>query len=134
LAKFDTPLISYILDPFESGSKNLKYYNKRIVLLVNGSTQSRMEFIGMAIQASPNCLTIGESTAGSVMNIATFIMPDGTQTNFTSLGAFYPDGTEVQKKGLKIDYFVNETTSNFTQDQYIIKGIELIKSNQNKVQ
>ncbi|MEL1252259.1 S41 family peptidase [Flavobacterium sp. DGU38] len=127
LAKFDTPLISYILDPFESGSKNLKYYDKRIVLLVNGSTQSRMEFIGMAIQASPNCLTIGESTAGSVMNIATFTMADGTQTNFTSLGAFYPDGTEVQKKGLKIDYFVNETTSNFTQDQYIKEAIKQIR-------
>ncbi|RVT79763.1 hypothetical protein EOD40_01240 [Flavobacterium sufflavum] len=128
LANFDEPLISSIIDPFKSGSKNSQYYNRKIILLVDGSTQSKAEFIGMAIQASPNCITVGENTAGSVLNIAVFTMSDGTKTNFTSVGAFYPDGTGVQRKGLKIDYFVNENTSNFTKDQYILKGIELIKA------
>lgn len=128
LANFEEPLISVIKDPFQSGSKNSKYYNKKIILLVDHTTQSKAEYIGMAIQGSPNCKTVGENTAGSVMNIAVFTMPDETKTNFTSMGAFYPDGIGAQRKGLKIDYFVNENTSNFIQDQYIIKGIELIKS------
>jgi len=132
LANFDDPLISVVADPFKSGSKNSKYYNKNIILLVDNTTQSRGEFTGMAIQASPNCITVGEATSGAVMNIAIFTMPDGSKTSFTSLGAFYPDGTGVQRKGLKIDHFVQETTSNFAQDQYIIKGIELIKSTKNK--
>ncbi|MBF4470534.1 S41 family peptidase [Flavobacterium sp. HJJ] len=128
LANFDEPLISSVIDPFKSGRKNSKYYNKKIILLVNGFTQSWMEFMGMAIQASPNCITAGENTSGAVMNVAVFKMPDGTETNFTSVGAFYPDGTGAQRKGLKIDYLVKENTSNFNQDQYMIKGIELIKS------
>lgn len=131
MGKFEEPAISYIKEPFTSGSKNSKYYNKKIILLVDHTTQSRAEYMGMAIQASPNCLTVGETTAGSVMNITVFTTPDGTKTSFTSMGAFYPDGTEVQRKGLKIDYFIKENTSNFLQDQYIIKGIELIKSSKN---
>ncbi len=128
LASFGKPPISIIMDPFKSGGKNSNYYNKKIILLVNHTTQSRGEFIGMAIQASPSCITVGETTAGSVMNIAIYKMSDGTEIRFTTMGAFYPDGTGAQRKGLKIDYFVKENTSNFIQDQYILKGIELIKS------
>lgn len=128
LANFGKPSISIIIDPFELGSKNSKYYNKKIILLVNHTTQSKAEYIGMGIQASPTCITVGETTAGSIMNIAIFKLPDGTEFRFTVLGGFYPDGTGVQRKGLKIDHFVQETTSNFIQDQYILKGIELIKA------
>ncbi|TDO99105.1 S41 family peptidase [Flavobacterium sp. 245] len=128
LANYDEPSISIIKDPFKSGSSNSKYYNKKIILLVNHYTQSKAEFIGMAIQASPNCFTVGEQTAGSVLNIAVFKMPDGTDVSFTSMGAFYPDGTSAQRKGLKIDSFVKENTSNFIMDQYIIEGIKQIKS------
>lgn len=128
LASFGKPSISIIIDPFKSGGKNSKYYNKKIILLVDQTTQSKAEYIGMAIQASPTCITVGETTAGSVMNIAIFKLPDGTEFRFTALGGFYPDGIGVQRKGLKIDHYVNETTSNFIQDQYILKGIELIKN------
>jgi C-terminal processing protease CtpA/Prc len=128
LAKFEESPLSIIKDPFKSGNRNSKYYDKPIILLVNSTTQSKAEYIGMAIQASPNCITVGEETAGSVMNVATFTLPDKSEVSFTSLGAFYPEGTGVQRKGLKIDYFIDENTSNFTKDQYIIKGIELIKS------
>lgn len=127
LANFDSPLISNIIDPFKTGSKNSKYYDKKIILLVNHTTQSKAEFMGMAIQASPNCVTVGEQTAGSVLNIAVFKTPDETDISFTSMGAFYPDGTGAQRKGLKIDFLVKENTSNFTQDQYIKEAIKQIR-------
>ncbi|MCC9064809.1 S41 family peptidase [Flavobacterium piscisymbiosum] len=132
LAKFDKPAISAIVDPFKAGGKNSKYYSKKIILLVNNTTQSKAEYIGMAIQASPTCITVGETTSGAPMNVTLFKLPDATEIQFTAMGGFYPDGTGVQRKGLKIDHFVKETTSNFTEDQYIIKGIELIKSTTNK--
>lgn len=132
LANFGKPAISVIIDPFKAGSKNSNYYNKKIILLVNTTTQSKAEFIGMTIQASPTCITVGETTSGAPLNIAVFKSPDGTEIPFTSMGGFYPDGTGVQRNGLKIDYFVKETTSNFTADQYILKGIELIKAAENK--
>jgi carboxyl-terminal processing protease len=132
LANFGKPSISIIIDPFKHGRKNSRYYNKKIILLVNHSTQSKAEYIGVGIQASPTCITVGETTSGAIMNISIFKLPDGTEFQFTTMGGFYPDGTGVQRNGLKIDYFVKETTSNFTEDQYILKGIELIKSTKNK--
>ncbi|MGG8497557.1 S41 family peptidase [Tenacibaculum sp. TC6] len=126
-ANFEKTALSYIKDPFIAGSKNSNYYKGKVILLVNHTTQSKAEFIGMAIQAAPNCITVGEQTAGSVMNITTYKLPDGTPVNFTSLGAFYPNGDGAQKKGLKIDYVVNETITNFLNDPYMIKAIELIE-------
>ncbi|WP_200979388.1 S41 family peptidase [Echinicola sp. 20G] len=128
LAYFDKVPLKIIKDPFIAGYHNSKYYKGKVILLVNKTTMSQAEYIGMAIQASPNCTTVGENTAGAQMNIASFTLPDKSAINFTSLGAFYPDGTEAQRKGLKIDYYVEETTSNFLKDQYILKGIELINS------
>ncbi|WPO77882.1 S41 family peptidase [Flavobacterium sp. KACC 22761] len=131
LANFGKPSISRIIDPFKAGSKNSKYYNKKIILLVNTSTQSKAEYIGMIIQQSPSCTTVGQTTSGAPLNVAVFKLPDGTEIQFTSMGGFYPDGTGVQRNGLKIDHFVKETTSNFTADQYILKGIELINAVKN---
>ncbi|MBL4668496.1 MAG: hypothetical protein JKY30_04465, partial [Flavobacteriales bacterium] len=128
-AKFEKATLSFIKDPFTSGSKNSNYYKGKIVLLVNYFTQSKAEFIGMTIQASPNCVTVGEQTAGSVMNITTYNLPDGTAINFTCLGAFYPNGEGTQKKGLKIDHLINETTTNFLDDPYMTYSIELIRNN-----
>jgi carboxyl-terminal processing protease len=55
--------VGVLVNPFSAGSGNKNYYKGRIVLLVNRSTQSNAEFIGMAIQQSPNCITIGEQTS-----------------------------------------------------------------------
>ncbi|MDN3602768.1 S41 family peptidase [Belliella kenyensis] len=124
---FNSP-IRAIVDPFKSGRKNSKFYDGKVILLVNHSTQSKAEFIGMAIQAAPNCVTVGDTTSGALMNVSIFTLPDLSEILFTSLGGFYPNGAVVQGKGLNIDYYVQETTSNFVHDQYILKGIELIKS------
>ncbi|WP_186756863.1 S41 family peptidase [Echinicola salinicaeni] len=128
LAYFDKAPLKIIKDPFIAGYHSSKYYKGKVILLVNKTTMSQAEYIGMAIQASPNCITVGQNTAGAQMNITSYTLPDKSEINFTSLGAFYPDGTGAQRKGLKIDYYVEETTSNFLQDQYILKGIELINS------
>lgn len=121
----DAPL-KLIANPFKLGSNNPDYYKGKVLLLVNKRTQSKAEFIGMTIQQSPNCTTIGEQTAGSVMNIVSYMLPDKTEVNFTGLGAFYPDGEEVQRKGLRIDYYVKETAKNYDPELYIKDAIRII--------
>ncbi|WP_375563075.1 S41 family peptidase [Bernardetia sp. OM2101] len=115
-----------IINPFRAGKRNPNFYKGKVILLVNHATQSRAEYISVAIQASPNCITIGEPTAGSIMNIATFTTPDGTTVSFTSLGAFYPNGEEIQRKGIKIDVLVEEHTSSLAEEEYIQTAIKLI--------
>jgi len=112
--------ISKIIDPFKAGKENKDFYKGKIVLLVNRRTISKAEFIGMAIQQSPNCSTIGGRTAGAVMNVISYVFPDGVETIFTGACAFYPDGTVVQKNGLKIDEYVGE--SFFLEDDSFVNA------------
>lgn len=118
--------MAFIADPFRTGKKNSSYYKGKVVLLVDMTTQSNAEFIGMAIQQAPNCVTLGEQTAGSVMNVVDYVLSDKSRINFTGRGAFYPDGEYVQRKGLKIDYFVKANTKTIGEDLYIKEAVEII--------
>lgn len=122
----ESPL-KLIMDPFKAGSNNPDYYKGKVILLVSKRTQSKAEFIGMEIQQSPNCVTIGEQTAGSVMNIVEYLMPDNTKVNFTSQGAFYPNGEGVQRNGLRIDHHIKESAKNYDPELYIKEAIHLIE-------
>jgi C-terminal processing protease CtpA/Prc len=114
-----------IKNPFSAGSDNTNYYKGKIILLVDRSTQSKAEWIGMAIQASPNCITIGEQTAGAIMNVNRITLVDKSTADFTGVGAFYPNDEGVQRKGLKIDYHVKESAINYNPNLYIEKAIDL---------
>src|SRR5690606_21548723 len=102
------------VNAFAIGKKsNKKYVQGKIILIVSRSTVSKGEYFGMAIQQASNCITIGQQTAGSPMNITTFELPDGTEFRFTSMTGFYPNSDlEVYKNGLKIDHYVPLSTRN----------------------
>lgn len=123
--------LKLIHDPFKVGKKNSKYFKGKIILLVNRTTASMSEYYGMAIQQAPNCTTIGEQTAGAVMNITSAILPDNQEFYFTSMGAFYPNGEEVQRKGLHIDYPIKESSKNYNPNLYIEKAVEIIENKVN---
>ncbi len=113
-------MVSKIIDPFKAGKVNKDFYKGKIILFVNRRTISKAEFIGMAIQQAPNCITIGKRTAGAVMNVVSYVFPDGIETIFTGSCAFYPDGMAVQKNGLKIDEYVGDNY--FMEDDSYIKA------------
>lgn len=82
----------------------------------------------MTIQQSPNCVTIGEQTAGSILNVVSYTLPDKTEVDFTGLGAFYPNGEGAQRKGLQIDYYVKESAKKNDTELYIKDAIRIIES------
>ncbi|SHJ24242.1 C-terminal processing protease CtpA/Prc, contains a PDZ domain [Mesonia phycicola] len=118
--------LSFINNLFEAGKKNKAYFKGKIVLLVDRTTASKAEWIGMAIQASPNCTTIGEQTFGAVMNRNQIQLIDGTTIDFTGVGAFYPNNESVQRKGLRLDYKIKESALQYDNNLYIEKAIRLI--------
>ena len=119
--------LKIVTDPFAAGKNNTRYFKGKVVLLVDRKTASKAEFIGMAIQQSPNCITIGEQTFGAVMNRTEIILMDKTTIDFTGMGAFYPNDIGVQRNGLKIDYEVKESAINYNPNQYIEEAIKIIK-------
>tara|TARA_R110000868_G_scaffold385339_4_gene653191 strand:+ start:84 stop:1772 length:1689 start_codon:yes stop_codon:yes gene_type:complete len=120
--------LKFVSNPFEVGKKNSNYYKGKIVLLVNRQTGSMAEYFGMAIQQSPNCVTIGEQTMGAVMNITSAILPDKQEFYFTGTGAFYPNGEGVQRKGLKIDYYIKESATMYNSKLYIERAVKIIEN------
>jgi len=120
--------LKLIMNPFNAGSSNSNYYKGKVVLLVDRTTQSKAEYIGMAIQQAPDCTTLGEQTAGSPLNIVNYMMSDKTNVNFTGLGGFYPSGEGVQRNGLHIDHYVNESAKNYDPELYIKEAIRLIEN------
>lgn len=119
--------LNIIKNPFSAGSDNINYYKGKIILLVDRSTQSKAEWIGMAIQQSPNCITIGEQTAGAIMNVNRITLVDKSIADFTGVGAFYPNDEGVQRRGLKIDFQIKESAINYNPNLYIEKAINLIQ-------
>jgi C-terminal processing protease CtpA/Prc len=63
----------------------------------------------MAFQSSPNVKVIGSTTAGADGNVSQIILPGGISTMFSGIGVLYPDGTQTQRKGVKIDIEVKPT-------------------------
>ncbi|WP_405252260.1 S41 family peptidase [Dokdonia sp. Asnod3-C12] len=118
---------SFIMDPFKAGKKNKNYFKGKVVLLVDRTTASMAEWMGMAIQASPNCITIGEQTFGAIMNRNEVPLMDGTKIDFTAMGAFYPNDKGVQRKGLRLDHEIKESALHYDSDLYIKKAIALIR-------
>ncbi|MHB1050736.1 MAG: T9SS type A sorting domain-containing protein [Bacteroidota bacterium] len=84
-------------------------YNKKIILLFNEETQSQAEYTIMGLEQYPQACKIGSQTAGADGNVSTIYLPGGLYTYFTGLGAFYPDYTETQRKGIIPNKFVYPT-------------------------
>jgi carboxyl-terminal processing protease len=120
--------LKLIKNPFVSGTTNKDYYKGKVILLVDRSTASHAEFLAMQIQQAPNCYTIGEQTFGAVLNRKRVPLTDKTTIDFTGMGGFYPNGQEVQGRGLKIDYEIKEKAKNFNKNLYIEQAVQLIQN------
>jgi C-terminal processing protease CtpA/Prc len=91
------------------GSRSADNYKGKVVVLVNELTQSNAEFVAMAIQSGNNTTTIGSSSAGANGNITPIDLPGGIRTWMSGLGVYYPDGTNAQRTGVKVDQIVRPT-------------------------
>ncbi|WP_136467818.1 S41 family peptidase [Flagellimonas onchidii] len=102
------------------GLKREWFYSNNVVLLVNEQTQSHAEFTVMALQTGDKITTIGSQTAGADGNVSRLNLASGIRTSISGIGIFYPDGTEAQRKGVKIDIEVKPTI------QGIIDGRDVV--------
>ncbi|MCU7618444.1 S41 family peptidase [Chryseobacterium sp. PBS4-4] len=107
---------------------NIEYYpqtarpgnltmNAKIVILVDGETLSAGEYYTMFLQHMfPNAITIGSQSAGADGDDKEIILPGGYKFPFSGNAIFYPDGTQTQRKGVKIDKFVYPTISDVAKN------------------
>lgn len=105
----ETPGQFTMTSAIATGTKNPSHYKGKVIVLVNEITQSNAEFVTMAFQSSGRTMVIGSTSAGADGNISMINLPGGFSTYFSGLGIYYPDGTNTQQTGLKIDQTVRQT-------------------------
>lgn len=114
---------------FEEGAKRCTQpYKGRVILLVDEITQSNPEFQAMALQSCPQTLTIGSPTSGADGDAVLIPLPS-LLTSFSSVGILYPDGTQTQTVGVRLDVEVDNTVESLQagRDLVLEKALELAR-------
>lgn len=104
-----------------------KAFKGKVILLVNEDSMSRSEFTIMAFQTADNVITVGNQTAGANGDLVIFEYLGGYRTAMSGNGYLYPDGTESQRKGVKIDVEISPTINGLIEgrDEILEKAIEI---------
>lgn len=114
---------------FEEGAERCTQpYKGRVILLVDEITQSNPEFQAMALQSCPQTLTIGSPTSGADGDIVWIPLP-GQLTSFSGIGTLYPDGTQTQTVGVRLDIEVLPTAEGVQagRDEVLERALELAR-------
>ena len=131
---FSSTFRPYILYPGRfSKPKNISMrggkstFKGKVIILVNSESVSRAEFTAMAFQTADNAITIGNQTTGADGDVSVFQYMGGYTTTMSGNGIAYPDGTESQRKGVKIDILVKPTIAGLRKgiDEVLAKAIEI---------
>ena len=74
-----------------------------------------------------DCIVIGNQTAGADGDVAVFEYIGGYRTAISGNGILYPNGTETQRKGVRIDIEVKPTINGLKngRDEVLEKAIEI---------
>jgi C-terminal processing protease CtpA/Prc len=113
----------------KTGNRNTDHYKGKVVVIVNERSQSAAEFATMAFQSAPNVTVIGSTTAGADGDITDVPLP-GITTYMSGLGVYYPDGSNAQRSGVKINYVVKPTIKGIKngKDELLEKARRLIEN------
>tara|TARA_R110002051_G_scaffold296083_1_gene362074 strand:- start:317 stop:1963 length:1647 start_codon:yes stop_codon:yes gene_type:complete len=117
----------YWQEPMILGENNRKHYQGKVIILVNSNTISYAELYAMGLQTVNNSITIGSQTLGANGNVTGTEFLGGFKTGFSGIGIFYPDQTETQRIGIRIDIEVKPTLEGIIQgrDEVLEKAIEV---------
>jgi C-terminal processing protease CtpA/Prc len=113
---------------------NRNAYTKPIVVIVNEYAQSSAEDNILVIQSTENVTVIGNTTAGANGKVTRFNLPCGITTTMTGVGCYYPDRSNLQRSGVKIDEYIDSSIQGIINgyDEPLERAIEIIKEKNKK--
>lgn len=107
-----------------------KYFQGKLVVIVNEETISQAEYTAMAFRAGDNTVIIGSQTQGADGNVSFIPLPGGLKAGISGIGVYYPDGRGTQRIGIVPDIEVKPTIQGIREgrDELLGKAIEIIKN------
>lgn len=104
------------------------HYGGKMVVLVDEITQSQAEYTTMAIQSSGNAIVVGSMTAGADGNVSKIALPGNLSSMISGLGVYYPDETQTQRIGVRVDVKTYPTITGIRagRDEVLEGGVQQI--------
>ena len=105
-------------------------FGGNVIVLVNEKTQSWSETIAMYFKTSKKTVIIGSQTAGADGAVTRIEAMKDVYINFTGAGFYYPDGKEVQRKGIVPDILCKQTIVGIREgkDELLERALNFIKT------
>ncbi|XZF16028.1 S41 family peptidase [Chitinophagaceae bacterium MMS25-I14] len=116
-------------EPQANGEHNAACYKGKLVIIVNEQTQSQAEYTTMALRTAPGAVVIGSTTAGADGNVSSVVLPGGFMSLISGIGIYYPDKTETQRTGVKIDEKIKPTIKGIAEgrDELLDRAVQIIR-------
>ena len=99
-----------------------------IVVLINNNSASSAEILAAALKDSYGAVLVGQTSYGKGKVQQTYDMKDGSMAKFTSARWLRPTGDCIDKKGIKPDFEVSQTTQTNENGEEIIIDTQLVKA------
>ena len=99
-----------------------------IVVLINNNSASSAEILAAALKDSYGAVLVGLTSYGKGKVQQTYDMEDGSMAKFTSARWLRPTGDCIDKKGIKPDFEVAQTTQTDENGEEIIVDTQLEKA------
>ena len=104
---------SYHYFPEIKDMKTMSYPGK-VFIVVNPESRSASEWYTMSLQKIfPQSITIGQQTAGADGDVVKVNLPGDYHLEFTGNGIFYPDNSQTQQTGVRIDEVIKYKDQDF---------------------
>jgi C-terminal processing protease CtpA/Prc len=117
VARVETPLVGHrspgpavetVLQTVDPAPPEQRYRGM-VMMLMDERSVSQAEHTGLFLKAVSNAILVGSATAGTNGEVATVQLPGGLTVGFTGQAIKWPDGRELQRKGLTPDVLVQPT-------------------------
>jgi C-terminal processing protease CtpA/Prc len=96
--------------------KKVHNYKGKVFILVNPDTRSASEWYSMSLQKIfPQSLTIGQQTSGGDGDLVKVNLPGDYLLEFTGNGIFYPDNSQTQQTGIRVDELIKYKDQDFLE-------------------
>lgn len=111
------------------GGTNKNTYGGKVLILCDERTQSQGEYTCMALQTIPKSITIGTQTAGADGLQTNIPIGGGLNISYSGYGVYYPDKTQTQRTGIKIDIHVQKSIAGIksNRDEILERALQYIK-------
>ena len=91
-------------------------YQGRLIVLIDGTSQSGAETLAAALQAYHRATIVGTQSAGKVMGVdLEEPLPDGGLLRVATLDMYAPNGVRLEGVGVKPDVFVDRTAADIAR-------------------